>query len=64
MKSSDWRHYRGHLIVKSRGFLGLDRFEVWHGRTLRGTFASVVRAELFVDRCLGADGGPPARSGT
>jgi hypothetical protein len=41
MKSSDWRHYRGHLIVKSKGFLGLDRFEVWCGRSLLGTFASV-----------------------
>jgi hypothetical protein len=56
MKSSAWRHYRGHLIVKSKGFLGLDRFEVWHGRILRGTFASVIRAELFVDRCLAAGG--------
>ena len=53
MKSSDWRHYRRHLIVKSTGFLGLDRFEVWDGRNLLGTFASVVRAELHVDRLLG-----------
>jgi hypothetical protein len=52
MKSSDWRHYRGHLIVKSRGFLGLVRFEVWKGSDLIGTFASVVRAELHIDRIL------------
>jgi hypothetical protein len=56
MKSSDWRHYRGHLIVKSKGFLGLDRFVVWCGRSLLGTFASVVRAELHVDRRLGERG--------
>ncbi len=52
MKSSTWRHYRGHLIVKTKGFLGLDRFEVWDRRDLRGTFGSVVRAELHVDRLL------------
>jgi hypothetical protein len=57
MKSSAWRHYRGHLIVKSKGFLGLDRYEVWQGRTLRGTFASVIRAELYVDRSLAAAAG-------
>jgi len=53
MKSSDWRHYRGHLIVKSRGFLGLTRFELWKRIDLLGTFASVIRAELHVDRLLG-----------
>ena len=52
MKSSDSRHYRGHLIVKSRGFLGLTRFEVWNRSKLIGTFASVVDAELHVDRVL------------
>lgn len=52
MKSSDWRHYRGHLIVRSKGFLGLDRFEVWDRSDLLGTFGSVVRAELCVDRRL------------
>jgi hypothetical protein len=52
MKSSDWRHYRGHLIVKSRGFLGLSRFEVWNRSELIGTFGTVVRAELHVDRVL------------
>jgi len=56
MKSSHWRHYRGHLIIKTSGFLGLKRFEVWDGRTLLGTFASVIRAELHVDRRL-AHGG-------
>ena len=67
MKSSDWRQYRGHLIVKAKGFLGLDRFEVWHGRDLLGTFASGVRAELHVDRLLGRrrEGGEVlGRSGT
>lgn len=67
MKSSDWRHYRGHLIVKSKGFLGLDRFEVWARRDLVGTFASVVRAELHVDRLLrqrGESSGVDGRSGT
>ena len=54
MKSSAWRSYRGHLIVEARGFLGLRRFELWDGRTLLGTFASVVRAELHVDRRLAA----------
>ena len=67
MKSSAWRHYRGHLIVKTKGFLGLDRFEVWHRRDLLGTFASVVRAELHVDRVLrqrGEGTGLASRSGT
>jgi hypothetical protein len=67
VKSSDWRHYRGHLIVRSSGFLGLDRFELWHGRDLVGTFGSVVRAELAVDRLLGqrrAGGDALGRSGT
>ena len=66
MKSSDWRHDRGHLIVKSKGFLGLDRFEVWDRRSLLGTFGSVVRAELCVDRRLsGQTAGPGERgSGT
>jgi hypothetical protein len=67
MKSSDWRHYRGHLIVKSRGFLGLTRFEVWNRSDLIGTFASVVRAELHVDRVLrqrGEGARPVAGSGT
>lgn len=67
MKSSAWRHYRGHLIVKTKGFLGLDRFEVWDRRELLGTFASVVRAELHVDRVLRKAGDGPAltgRSGT
>jgi hypothetical protein len=66
VKSSAWRHYRGHLIVKTKGFLGLDRFEVWHGRSLLGTFASVVRAELHVDRRLAQSGGgrPGPASGT
>jgi hypothetical protein len=67
MKSSAWRHYRGHLIVRTKGFLGLDRFEVWDRRELLGTFASVVRAELHVDRLL-RDGGDGTtlkdRSGT
>ena len=58
MKSSCWRHYRGHLIVKSRGFLGLERFELWDRRTLLGTFASVVRAELYADRRIAAAGRP------
>ena len=52
MKSSEWRHYHGHLIVKTKGFLGLDRFEVWERRNLLGTFCSVIRAELHVDRVL------------
>ncbi len=52
MKSSEWRHYHGHLIVKTKGFLGLDRFEVWERRDLVGTFGSVIRAELHVDRLL------------
>ena len=67
MKSSDWRHYRGHLIVRSKGFLGLDRFELWAGRDLLGTFASVVRAGLHADRVLreGRAGvGINSRSGT
>jgi hypothetical protein len=67
VKSADWRHYRGHLIVKSKGFLGLNRFEVWARRDLVGTFASVVRAELHVDRLLrqrGERGGADGRSGT
>jgi hypothetical protein len=67
VKSADWRHYRGHLIVKSKGFLGLNRFEVWARRDLVGTFASVVRAELHVDRLLGQRGessGVAGRSGT
>jgi hypothetical protein len=59
MKSSDWRHYRGHLIVKSRSaLLGLRRFEVWDRGTLLGRFRDVIRAELCVDRRL--DVGPPA----
>jgi hypothetical protein len=54
MKSSEWRHYRGHLIVKSRtAILGLRRFELWHGRVLLGTFRDVIRAEQHVDRRLG-----------
>jgi len=53
MMSSDWRHYRGHLIVKTRSaILGRSRFEVWRGRTLVGTFGDVVRAELHVDHTL------------
>ncbi len=53
MKSSDWRHYRGHLILKSRtAILGLRRFEVWDGRTLLGSFRDVIRAERHVDRRL------------
>ena len=67
MKSADWRHYRGHLIVRSKGFLGLDRFELWAGRDLLGTFASVVRAELHADRVLRQRGERPGiagRSGT
>ena len=54
MRSSAWRSYRGHLIIEARGFLGLRRFEVWDRRTLLGAFASVVRAELHVDRRLAA----------
>jgi hypothetical protein len=54
MKSSDWRQYRGHLIVKSRSpILGLRRFEVWEGRSLLGAFRDVIRAERHVDRRLG-----------
>ena len=57
MMSSDWRQYRGHLIVKTRTALfGLRRFEVWRGRTLLGTFGNVIRAELHVDRSLGERG--------
>jgi hypothetical protein len=56
MRSSHWRHYRGHLIVKSKAFLGIHRFEVWRGSELVGMFASVVRAELHVDRVLGQRG--------
>jgi hypothetical protein len=53
MKSSEWRHYRGCLIVKNRSaILGLRRFEVWDRGTLLGTFRDVVRAELCVDRHL------------
>lgn len=53
MKSSSWRHYRGHLILKKRiAILGLHRFEVWRGRTLVGTFRDVIRAERHVDRQL------------
>jgi hypothetical protein len=53
MRSSSWRQYRGHLIVKTRSWLfGLKRFEVWHGRHHVGTFADVIRAELHVDRRL------------
>ena len=59
MKSSDWRHYRGHLILKTRGFLGLKRFEVWDRRTCLGAFGSVIRAEMCVDRHL-ARGRDPA----
>jgi hypothetical protein len=67
MRSSAWRHYRGHLILKTRSRLfGLRRFEVWCGRTLLGTFRSVIRAELHVDRQLGARdaAGTGLRSGT
>jgi len=52
VRSAAWRSYRGHLIVEARGLLGLRRFEVWDGRTFLGSFASVVRAELHVDRRL------------
>jgi hypothetical protein len=54
MKSSGWRTYRGHLILKTRtAIFGFRRFELWHGRTLVGTFRDVVRAERHVDRLLG-----------
>jgi hypothetical protein len=54
MKSSQWRSYRGHLIIKARtAILGLRRFEVWDGRTLLGTFRDVIRAEQHIDRPLG-----------
>jgi hypothetical protein len=53
MKSATWRQYRGHLIVKRRGWLpGLLRFEVWDGGTLIGKFADVIRAEVYVDERL------------
>lgn len=54
MESSDWRHYRGHLIVaRRRGLFGLKRYEVWDRGTLLGTFRDVVQAELHVDARLG-----------
>jgi len=54
MRSARWRQYRGHLIVKTRGWLpGLKRFEVWDGGTRVGIFADVIRAELSIDRRLG-----------
>jgi len=55
MESSDWRHYRNHLIVARRGLFGIKRFEVWDRGTLVGTFRNVVRAELHVDARLGRD---------
>jgi hypothetical protein len=58
MKSAYWRHYRGHLIIKRRGCLpGLQRFEVWDGRTLVGKFSDVIRAEVCVDRRLCGEAG-------
>lgn len=58
MKSSDWRHYRGHLILKTKtAILGLRRFEVWRGRTLVGTFRDVILAERHIDRRLAQRGG-------
>lgn len=67
MKSSEWRHYREHLIVKTKSaILGLRRFEVWDRSTLLGTFRNVIRAELCVDRRLGrkSGGDPLPGSGT
>jgi len=53
MKSSQWRQYRGHLIVKRRTWLlGLRRFEVWDGRLLVGSYPDVIRAEVCVDHRL------------
>jgi hypothetical protein len=66
MRSSDWRHYRGHLIVKTRSaLLGLRRFEVWDGPAFLGTFSDVIRAEVHIDHRLANPGGSsPGRSGT
>lgn len=56
METSDWRHYRRHLIVaRKRGLFGLRRFEVWDRGNLLGTFRDVVRAELHVDARLQRD---------
>ena len=56
METSDWRHYRHHLIVARRGGLfGHRRFDVWDRGNLLGTFRDVVRAELHVDARLGRD---------
>jgi hypothetical protein len=58
MRSASWRQYRGHLIIKVRSWLfGLKRFQVWDGATHVGTFADVVRAELYIDRRLGDPSG-------
>ena len=58
MKSSSWRQYRGHLIVKRRTWLlGLRRFEVWDGRTMVGSFPDVIQAEVCVDRRLWGESG-------
>jgi hypothetical protein len=56
VETSDWRHYRRHLIVaRRRGLFGLRRFEVWDRGNLLGTFRDVVRAELHIDARLESD---------
>jgi hypothetical protein len=54
VECADWRRYRRHVIVARKGGLfGLRRYDVWHGRSLLGTFRDVVDAELHVDSLLG-----------
>jgi hypothetical protein len=56
VETSDWRHYRRHLIVaRKRGLFRFRRFEVWDRGNLIGTFRDVVRAELHVDARLERD---------
>jgi hypothetical protein len=53
MKSANSRHYRRHLIIKSKSrFFGLRRFQVWDRGNLVGTFRDVVSAELHIDARL------------
>ena len=53
MESSDWRHYRRHLIVARRcGLLRRRRFEVWDRGSCLGSFRDEIRAERHVDMRL------------
>jgi hypothetical protein len=52
MDCADWRPYRGHLIIARKGLLGRWHWDVRHRGGLVGTFADVVRAELYVDARL------------